>query len=39
MSSGLVKYEVQAVANFIDRRDGPCGPPIERGSWRGVRKA
>lgn len=23
----LVKYEVQAVADFIDRRDGPCDAP------------
>jgi len=23
----LVKYEAQAVADFIDRRDGPCDPP------------
>jgi len=25
----LVKYEKQAVADFIDHRDGPCGPPGE----------
>jgi hypothetical protein len=25
----LVKYEVQAVADFIDRRDGPCDPPAQ----------
>ncbi|MBZ5644479.1 MAG: helix-turn-helix domain-containing protein [Acidobacteriia bacterium] len=23
----LVKYEQEAVAAFIDRRDGPCDPP------------
>jgi hypothetical protein len=26
----LVKYEKQAVADFIERRDGPCDRPIER---------
>jgi hypothetical protein len=26
----LVKYRVQAVADFIDRREGPCDPTIER---------
>ena len=25
----LVKYEKQAVVDFIDHRDGPCGPPDE----------
>jgi hypothetical protein len=26
----LVKYEAQAVADFIDRRDGPCDPSARR---------